>query len=31
MKYEEGLKILRYNEKTGKWYKDKPTEKILGK
>lgn len=27
MKYEEGLKILRYNEKTGKWYKDKPTEK----
>lgn len=22
MKYEDGLKILRFNEKTGKWYKD---------
>lgn len=27
MKYEDGIKILRYNEKTGKWYKDNPTEK----
>ena len=25
MKYEEGLKVLRFNEKTGKWYKDNPT------
>jgi 5-methylcytosine-specific restriction endonuclease McrA len=25
MKYEDGIKILRYNEKTGKWYKDNNT------
>jgi len=24
MKYENGLKCLRFNEKTGKWYKDNP-------
>jgi hypothetical protein len=24
MKYKEGLSVLRFNEQTGKWYKDKP-------